>query len=262
VLEAVYRAPVAQDSASLGLAGRVAAITGGGRGFGERIAVELAALGARVAVLDIDGVAAERVAAAVGGLGVTCDVSDPADVDRAFALVRRGLGDVEVLVKKAGVVSSTPFLELTSAEWDRILAVDLTSMMLCARQVAPAMVDRRSGRIVNVSSIAGKRGGGFLGRAAYAAAKAGVLGFTKALARELAPYGVTVNAVAPGAMDTEMTRVLEDDPELLARVVAAIPLGRRGSIQDAAEAVVFLCSDLASYVTGETVNVDGGVVME
>ena len=105
-------------------------------------------------------------------------------------------------------------------------------------------------------------GGGFLGRSAYSTAKAGVIGFTKALARELAPHGVTVNAVAPGAMDTEMTKALRDDPELLARVLASIPVGRRGVIQDVADAVVFLCSDLGGYLTGETLDVDGGVMME
>jgi 3-oxoacyl-[acyl-carrier protein] reductase len=250
------------DSGSLGLDGRIAVVTGAGRGFGERIAHELAGLGARVAVLDIDGGAAARVGDRVGGLGIACDVSVPEQVEQAFATVRGDLGSPDVLVNNAGIASSTPFLELTGEEWDRLLSVDLTSMMLCAKQVVPAMVERRFGRIVNMSSIAGKRGGGFVGRCAYAAAKAGVLGFTKALARELAPSGVTVNAVAPGAMDTEMTKVLAEDPEVLAKVIATIPMGYRGTIQDASDAVVFLCSDLASYVTGETINVDGGLLME
>jgi 3-oxoacyl-[acyl-carrier protein] reductase len=250
------------DTASLGLDGRIVVVTGAGRGFGERIAQELAGLGARVAALDIDGDAAARVGANVRGLGLACDVSIPEDVERAFAAILDELGAPDVLVNNAGIASSTPFLELTAEEWDRLLSVDLTSMMLCAKQVVPAMVERRFGRIVNMSSIAGKRGGGFVGRCAYAAAKAGVLGFTKALARELAPHRVTVNAVAPGAMDTEMTKVLTIDPEVLAKVIATIPMGYRGAIQDASDAVVFLCSDLASYLTGETINVDGGLLME
>jgi 3-oxoacyl-[acyl-carrier protein] reductase len=245
------------------LDGRCAVVTGAGRGFGEQVAVELDALGAAVAVLDLDAPAAERCAARLAhGLAVTCDVGDGASVHAAFAAVRREFGHVEILVNNAGIVSMTPFLELSEEEWDNVFRVDYTSMYLTCREVAAGMVERRFGRIVNVSSIAGKRGGGFLGRSAYSAAKAGVLGFTKALARELAPFEVTVNAVAPGAMDTEMTKVLREDPELLARVLSVVPMGERGTIQDVADAVVFLCSEAASYLTGETIDVDGGVMME
>jgi len=247
------------------LDGRVAVVTGAGRGFGAAIAAELAGLGAQVALLDIDEAAAVEAAAALpAGLGhaFTCDVGDPASVAAAFAAVRAQLGPVDILVNNAGIVSTTPFLELTEAEWDRVFRIDYTSLYLCCREVAPAMVERGSGRIVNISSLAGKRGGGFLGKAAYSSAKAGVIGFTKALARELAAAGVTVNAVSPGAMDTEMTKALRDNPELLARVVATIPLGARGTIQDVTDAVVFLCTDAASYLTGETIDVDGGVSME
>jgi 3-oxoacyl-[acyl-carrier protein] reductase len=249
------------------LEGRCAAVTGAGRGFGEQIAVDLAALGAAVAVLDVDAEAAERCALRLDRLGASalsleCDVSDDDAVQRAFARAGEELGPVDILVNNAGIATSTPFLETTVEELDRVLAVDYTSMWSCCRAVAPGMVERGFGRIVNVSSVAGKRGGGFLGRSAYSTAKAAVIGFTKALARELAPHGVTVNAVAPGAMDTEMTKALNDDPELLARVLASIPIGRRGVVQDVADAVVFLCSDLAGYLTGETLNVDGGVMME
>ncbi len=249
------------------LAGRCAAVTGAGRGFGEQTALELAWLGASVAILDVDADAAERCAARITAEGaqaiaVACDVADDDAVQRAFATVREQLGDVDLLVNNAGIVSMTPFLETTVDEFDRVLAVDYTSLWSCCRAVVPGMVGRRFGRIVNISSIAGKRGGGFLGRSSYATAKAAVIGFTKALARELAPHGITVNAVAPGAMDTEMTKVLREDEELLARVLATIPLARRGVIQDVADAVCFLCTDLAGYVTGETVNLDGGVMME
>lgn len=249
------------------LEGRVAAVTGGGRGFGRQIALELAALGADVAVLDIDrdagaACAKELREAGVRALGVACQVAEERSVEEAFRRIASELGPVDLLVNNAGIVAMTPFLEVTEEEWDRIVTVDLTSMFLCAKQVVPGMVERRFGRIVNLSSVAGKRGGGFLGRVPYSSAKAGVLGFTKALARELAPHGVTVNAVAPGAMDTEMTRVLREDPELLAKVEAQIPLGTRGTIQDVADAVAFLCTDLASYLTGETIDVDGGVLME
>ena len=244
------------------LDGRCAVVTGGGRGFGERIAEQLAGLGATVAVLDVDLEAAERTAAAVGGIAVRCDVGDEASVREAFAQVRSELGPVDALVNNAGIASFTPFLQSSEEEFDTVFRVDYTSMFLTCREVVPAMLERRHGRIVNLSSVAGKRGGGFLGTAVYSSAKAGVLGFTKALAKEVGHAGVTVNAVAPGAMDTEMTKVLRDDHELLAKVEATIPLGRRGTIEDVADAVVFLCSDAAAYVTGETIVVDGGVVME
>jgi 3-oxoacyl-[acyl-carrier protein] reductase len=242
---------------------RVAVVTGGGRGFGERIAEELAGLGAAVAVLDVDLPAAEAVVARLpGALAVRCDVGDEESVRAAFALVRAGLGEVGILVNNAGIVSLTPFLQSTEEEFDTVMRVDYTSMFLCCREVVPAMLAARYGRIVNLSSVAGKRGGGFLGTAVYSTAKAGVLGFTKALAKEVGHAGVTVNAVAPGAMDTEMTKILRDDPALLAKVEATIPLGKRGTIRDVADAVAFLCSDAASYLTGETIVVDGGVVME
>ena len=245
------------------LDGRVAVVTGAGRGFGEQIALELDALGAAIAVLDIDEASARRTAARLArGLAVGCDIGDEAAVRAAFAAVRSELGPVDILVNNAGIVSQTPFLELTEQEWDRVFQVDYTSMYLTCREVAAGMVDRRYGRIVNIASLAGKRGGGFLGKAAYATAKAGVIGFSKALARELAPAGVTVNVVSPGAMATELTKSLLDNPELLARVLATIPLGERGTIQDVADAVVFLCTDSASYLTGETIDVDGGVMME
>ena len=247
--------------------GRCAVVTGAGRGFGEQIAVDLARLGASVAVLDVDAEAAEQCSRRLAELGaqslaLECDVSDDDAVQRVFATARAELAPVDVLVNNAGIATFTPFLETAVEEFDRVLAVDYTSMWSCCRAVAPGMVERGFGRIVNISSVAGKRGGGFLGRSAYSTAKAGVIGFTKALARELAPHGVTVNAVAPGAMDTEMTKALRDDPELLARVLATIPAGRRGAVQDVADAVVFLCADLGGYLTGETIDVDGGVMME
>jgi 3-oxoacyl-[acyl-carrier protein] reductase len=252
---------------SISLAGRCALVTGAGRGFGEQIAIELASLGAAVCVLDVDGDAADRCAGRLretGGraFGLACDVADPPAVEHGFAAAAGELGGIDILINNAGVASSTPLLETTEAEYDHIIDVNLTGIFNCCKAAVPGMVERRFGRIVNVSSVAGKRGGGFLGRAVYSTSKAGVIGFTKGLARELAPFGVTVNAVAPGAMDTEMTKIMRDDPELLARVVSHIPLGHRGTIQDTADAVVFLASDLASYLTGETINVDGGVLME
>ena len=251
----------------LRLDGRVAAVTGAGRGFGEQSARELAMLGASVAIVELDqdlgdGVAAELREAGGTAFAAPCDVSDPGQVAAAFADVERELGPVDILVNNAGVAAFTSFLETTEDEWDQLFAVNLTGTYLCCKATLPAMVDREFGRIVNISSIAGKRGGGFLGRTPYSASKAGVLGLTKALAREFAGNGVTVNAIAPGSMDTEMTKILRTDAELRARIESIVPMGRRGVVQDVADAVCFLCSDLASYFTGETVNVDGGVSME
>ncbi len=249
------------------LEGRVAAVTGAGRGFGQQSARELANLGASVAIVELEQDVGGQVAAELEEAGGTafatpCDVSDPQQVAAAFSSVERELGPVDILVNNAGVGGTTPFLETTEDEWDRLFAVNLTGTYLCCKATMPGMVERGFGRIVNISSIAGKRGGGFLGRTPYSASKAGVLGLTKALAREFAAKGVTVNAIAPGSMDTEMTKILRTDHELRARIESIIPMGRRGAIQDVADAVCFLCSDLASYFTGETINVDGGVSME
>ncbi len=251
----------------ISLSGRTAIVTGAGRGFGEQISVDLAALGARVGVLDVDSEAGNACAESIRNSGgaavsVAADVASRDEVERAFVEVRKTFGDPDILVNNAGIVSMTPFLETSVAVWDRVLAVDYTGPFICSQVAVPAMIERGYGRIVNISSVAGKRGGGFLGTSAYATAKAGLLGFTKALARELAPHGITVNAVAPGAVDTEMTKVLRTDHERLAQILSVIPTGRRGEIQDIADVVAFLASDLSSYMTGETINVDGGLLME
>ncbi len=249
------------------LAGRVAVVTGGGAGIGEHLALELSALGAAVGLLDVDErgaqVCAERIAHDGGrALAVACDVSDYDGVRRGFAEVRSELGETDILVNNAGVLSTARFTEMEESEWDGIFAVDYSSLFNCCKAVVPSMSSRRYGRIVNISSVAGKRGGGLLGTAAYAAAKAGAFGFTKSLARELAPMGVTVNAVAPAAVITRMSRKFQEDPQLLAKVLSGIPMGRQGTVVDIADAVIFLVSDLAAYITGETINVEGGLLME
>lgn len=249
------------------LDGRVAAITGGGRGFGAAIVEQLADLGAACAVLDLSLDAAEGCARKVGQAGgralpVKVDVSDVGQVDAAFARIEAELGAPDILVNNAGVVSSVPFLELDDAEWDRVYAIDYTGVYHCCHAVIPGMKARGSGRIVNVGSVAGARGGGFLGTAAYASAKAGVAGLSAGLATELAPFGITVNTVAPGSMETEMTRPLRENAQVFPRVLAGIPLGRQGAIRHVADAVAFLASDLAALISGETLNVDGGVTMK
>ncbi len=246
----------------LSLSGRRALVTGAARGFGLDTAIDLASLGASVAMLDVSREAVEKAAAALSALAVTADVADGEQVRAAWEVVERELGGVDILVNNAGIASSALLLDLSFDEWRRVQEVNVDSLFHLCSLALPGMVERGFGRIVNVSSIAGLRGGGNVGRIAYATSKAAVVGFTKALAREYARAGVTCNAVAPGGMDTEMTRVLLDSPEAMAKALEGIPLGYRGSTLDVAGAIAFLASDLAGYITGETLNVDGGVMMQ
>jgi NAD(P)-dependent dehydrogenase (short-subunit alcohol dehydrogenase family) len=247
------------------LAGRCSIVTGGGQGLGGVIARRLAELGARVAVLDVDAPAARDCAAELERAGaesiaLACDVANRASVAAAVGTAAARLGPVELLVNNAAVLSTTPFLELTDAEWRRTLAVDYSGVLHCCHETVPGMVQRGFGRVVNVASVAALRGGGLLGAIAYATAKAGVLGLTRALARELATTGVTVHAVVPGPLATDMTRVLDEDEEAARRVLATVPLGRRGTVEEVAAVVGLLACGLP-VAAGEEVAVDGGVLM-
>ncbi|MDH5333583.1 MAG: 3-oxoacyl-ACP reductase FabG [Thermoleophilia bacterium] len=245
-----------------GLAGRVAVVTGAARGIGRGIAEALAAEGASMVVADVDAEGAERVAEALAGagvqaLGVPVDVGVEVDARRLAETTLDAFGRVDVLVNNAGVASSSPLIETTLDEWNRVLAVDLTGVFLCSRAVAPTMIAQGSGVIVNVGSQLGLRGAPNL--AAYCAAKAGVHGLTKALARELAPHGIRVNAVAPGPVDTEI--LVDVDAETMAGILAQIPLGRVAQVEEIAPIVALLASEGGTYFTGSVVNVSGGHVM-
>ena len=244
---------------------RTALVTGAGspRGIGRATARRLAAAGWDVAVLDIDGDAAEetaRIVAAeygISALGLPADVTDADDVDQSITEIETRLPPVEALVNNAGISSPSTYLDISRAEWDRIFAVNVTGTHLVTRRIVPGMRERGGGRIVCISSVSAQRGGGVFGGVHYSASKAAVQGFARALARELAPDNIRVNAVTPALIDTDLTagRI---SSERLAAVVATVPLGRVGRASEVAAVVNFLLSDEASYITGATYDINGG----
>jgi 3-oxoacyl-[acyl-carrier protein] reductase len=239
---------------------KVAMVTGGGRGIGRAIASELACgLGARVAVLDRDYEHALEVASqiACGATGFRVDVTDPVAVEACVEAVERDLGPIEVLVNCAGITRDNLLARLSEEQWDTVMDVNLKGAYLTMKAVTRGMMKRRSGRIINIASVVGLVGN--KGQSNYAASKAGLIGLTKAVAKELASRNVRVNAVAPGFIDTDMTAGLS--AEARAALSAQIALGRLGTAQDVAAAVAFLASDAASYITGQVIVVDGGMVM-
>jgi NAD(P)-dependent dehydrogenase (short-subunit alcohol dehydrogenase family) len=243
------------------LAGQVAVITGGAQGIGFGAARRLAADGAHVVLFDRDGEAAEKAAAALKGEGSDAsarevDVTDEHSVGNGVQWTLSTAGQIDVLVNNAGIYPHTPFEELTLSEWRRVLAVNLDGTFLCAHAVYPHMKERGSGRIINVSSATF-----FIGypeMTAYIASKAGIVGFTRALASEAGPHGITVNCVTPGLIETE--GAMDEDPtgELFEEIIGGQAVGRRGRPEDIAEAIAYLASPAASFITGQTVNVDGG----
>ena len=243
---------------------RVAVVTGGASGIGLGVARQLVDDGHHVAILDRNGSAAEAAAAelqaqAAKALAVEVDVADRRSVDGAYERVRADLGPVEILVNSAGVEAFTPLLDITPETWDRIIAVNLTGTFTCVQAAVPDMVAARWGRIVTIASSSAQSGAPNM--AHYAASKGGVIALTKALAVELARRGITVNTIAPSLVDTPMARQAEADGDFPGVDVVGpmVPLGRAGTPGDIAAACSFLCSDGASYITGQVVGVNGGM---
>lgn len=245
------------------LDGKTALVTGASRGIGRAIALRLAAEGARVAINYAGNVkAAEEVKAAIeaaGGTAILCraDVADSAAVEAMVADVAEEFGAIDILVNNAGITRDTLLMRMKDEDFAKVLDTNLKGVFYCTKAVSKLMMKKRSGRIVNMASVVGLVGNA--GQTNYAAAKAGVIGFSKSAAKELASRGITVNAVAPGFIGTDMTADLPESVK--EKALSDIPLGRAGQPEDVANAVLFLASEQASYITGQVVHVDGGMVM-
>ena len=244
------------------LTNRIALITGGARGIGREMALLFAKQGADLALFDVNPQQLEQTAAELRALGrraegLVVDVTDGTQVDEGVAKVLDKLGRIDILINNAGITKDGLLIRMDDAQWDRVITINLKGTFLCTRAVAKHMLKQRSGRIVSVASIVGLIGNP--GQANYAASKAGIIGFTKAVAKELASRSITCNAIAPGFIKTEMTDALPEPARQ--RLMEAIPMGTLGEPLDVAQAALFLVSDAARYITGQVLVVDGGLAM-
>jgi 3-oxoacyl-[acyl-carrier protein] reductase len=244
------------------LKGKVALVTGGAQGIGKITALLLARNGADVAVSDINMEGALETVGEIEGLGrnglaLESDVSNPADAERIVAKTVEQLGSIDILVNNAGITRDRLLLRMTEEDWDAVLNVNLKGTFNCTKAAVKHMVKRKSGRIVNIASVVGEMGNA--GQANYAASKAGIIGLTKAIAREYAQRGISVNAIAPGYIETPMTEALPE--KVKEQLKGQIPMARLGTPLDVANAIYFLVSDASSYITGQVLNVNGGIYM-
>ena len=244
------------------LQNKVALITGGAQGIGKTISEELVQNGAHVVLGDVNLEGAQATAEAINNNGgsasaVKIDVSNPAEVKQVFDSILKDKKPIDIMINNAGITRDGLMIRMKEADWDRVLNINLKGTFLCSQQAAKQMMKQKSGAIVNIASIVGVMGN--LGQANYSASKAGVIGLTKTLAREVASRGIRVNAVAPGFIDTEMTQVL--DESVRQKLIEQIPLAKLGLPEDVARCVAFLVSDRSSYITGQVINVNGGMLM-
>ena len=244
------------------LARKIAVVTGGAQGIGREIALLFAREGADVALIDRDAEALEKTRVEVEGLGrralaLAADVSSAEETRGAVNKIIDSMGRIDILVNNAGVTRDGFLLRMSEADWDAVIAVNLKGAFNMTRAAAKPMLKQRAGRIINIASVIGLVGNA--GQANYAASKAGIIGFTKSAAKELASRGITANAIAPGFIETRMTGALPDD--VRQKMLAGIPLGRYGTPAEVANVALFLASGLSEYVTGQTIVVDGGLVM-
>jgi 3-oxoacyl-[acyl-carrier protein] reductase len=245
------------------LAGQIALVTGASRGIGRAIALELAHHGATVAGTATTTSGAQAIsdyltAAGAKGAGFALNVNDPSQCDALVAALQKQYGDITLLINNAGITRDNLLMRMKEEEWDDILSTNLKAVFRLSRLVVRSMMKARAGRIINIGSVVGSMGNA--GQTNYAAAKAGMIGFSKSLAREIGSRNITVNCVAPGFIDTDMTRELNDAQR--ATLVGQIPLARLGSVDDIAGTVAFLASPAAAYITGATIHVNGGMYME
>jgi 3-oxoacyl-[acyl-carrier protein] reductase len=241
---------------------KVALVTGGAQGIGKTIGEELTRAGAHVVLGDVNLEGAQATAEEINNNGgsasaVKIDVSNAAEVQQVFDLILKDKKPVDIVVNNAGITRDGLMVRMKESDWDLVLDINLKGCFLCSQQAAKHMMKQKSGAIVNISSIVGVMGN--FGQANYSASKAGVIGLTKTLAREVASRGIRVNAVAPGFIDTEMTRVLEET--VRQKLIEQIPLARLGLPEDVARCVAFLVSDKSSYITGQVINLNGGMLM-
>ncbi|MBU0973492.1 MAG: 3-oxoacyl-[acyl-carrier-protein] reductase [Proteobacteria bacterium] len=241
---------------------KTAIVTGAGRGIGEMIALSLATAGADIVVNDIDKNSAEKVAGQIGRLGRkalvhTADIADKEQVEQMFADLQNEVKTIDVLVNNAGITRDNLFLNMTEKEWDQVMDINLKGLFFCTQQAARIMKAQNSGKIVNLTSVSAQVGN--VGQANYTASKAGVIGLTRTLAKELARYNITVNAVAPGFILTPMTRTIPE--EIQGMILATIPMGRPGQPEDVAKVVKFLSTDESAYVTGQVISCNGGMYL-
>lgn len=243
------------------LDGQTAIITGAAspRGLGKATAQLFADHGARVVILDLDAAQAEDTAADIGEghIGLACDVTRKADCEAAVAVVLEAYGQIDILVNNAGITQPLKIMDITHEDYDAVLDVNLLGTLNMSQTVIPHMRERKTGKLINMSSVSAQRGGGIFGGPHYSAAKAGILGLTKAMARELAPDGIRSNAICPGFIATDITAG-KLTPDMMDQILAGIPIGRAGEASDVAGCALFLASDLSAYVTGSELDVNGG----